>query len=249
MNESLTQMVKGSAPTEDQVVFSESDLDLPDTETAEEVIEEVASDSIGITSLSKWFEQNCTRFANINQVKVAIRGINPEKTLIMAVVDQAGEVDSEGNAKRNLRVFENADTHPVLNIPAAVMDVYNNGFRIIHEFKDGIFIKCYGVRTGLICVFCNNIDGKLIPYATTKVKKKDVDVLVETSDPALTSTKLLENADLETLQLLYKQSAKAVDEFTTNQDVVNWLLERQNEVTDINHHLQIDGVLIDMLST
>lgn len=249
MNESLTQMVKGSAPTEDQVVFSEADLDLPDTTAEDTVTEEVSADSVGITSLSKWFEQNCGNFANINQVKVAIRGINPEKTLIMAVVDQTGEKDAEGNDKRNLRVFENADTHPVLNIPASTMDVYNNGFRIIHEFKDGIYIKCYGVRTGLICVFCNNINGRLIPYATTKVKRKDVDVIVETSDPALTSAKLLENADLETLQLLYKQSAKAVSEFTTNDDVVNWLLERQSEVTDINHHLQIDGVLIDLLLT
>jgi len=52
---------------------------------------------------------------------------------------------------------------------------------------------------------------------------------------------------LEALQLLYKQSAKSVDEMTTNQSVVDWLLERQDDVTDINHHLQIDNVLIDIL--
>jgi hypothetical protein len=35
---------------------------------------------------------------------------------------------------------------------------------------------------------------------------------------------------------------------STIQTVVDWLLERQAEVTDINHHLQIDGVLIDILA-
>ena len=46
----------------------------------------------------------------------------------------------------------------------------------------------------------------------------------------------------------YKQSAKAVKDLTTIQDVVNWLIERQASVTDINHHLQIDGVLINILT-
>jgi hypothetical protein len=245
MNENLSQMVK-ETPTDEAVVFSEADLDLP-TEEEEVTHEEVQDNTISIIPLSDWFEQNCDQFDNINQVKVAIRGVDPTKTLIMAVKDPSSEQDSEGNDKRNLRVFENADVHPVLNLPALSMDIYNNGFRIIYEYENNIFIKCYGVRTGLITVFCNNIDGKMIPYATTRVKKKDDVIEVATKDVAEISAKLLANADLEALQLLYKQSAKALDEFTTNQDVVNWLLERQAEVTDINHHLQIDGALIDIL--
>ena len=245
MNENLSQMVK-ETPANDSVVFSATDLDLPDAAEAA-VEEQPQANTIGIVSLSEWFEQNCERFDNINQVKVAIRGVDAAKTLIMAVKDPDGEADGEGNDKRSLRVFENSDIHPVFNIPGTSMDVYNNGFRIIYEHQNNIFIKCYGVRTGLIAVFCNNINGNLIPYATTRVKKKDTEVEVATRNIDEVSAKLLEAADLETLQLLYKQSSKAVEEFTTNQDVVTWLLERQAEVTDINHHLQIDGVLIDML--
>jgi len=245
MNENLSQMVK-ETPASESVVFSATDLDLPDAAEAA-VEEQPQANTIGIVSLSEWFEQNCERFDNINQVKVAIRGVDAAKTLIMAVKDPDGEADGEGNDKRSLRVFENSDIHPVFNIPGTSMDVYNNGFRIIYEHQNNIFIKCYGVRTGLIAVFCNNINGNLIPYATTRVKKKDTEVEVATRNIDEVSAKLLEAADLETLQLLYKQSSKAVEEFTTNQDVVTWLLERQAEVTDINHHLQIDGVLIDML--
>lgn len=243
MNENLSQMVR-ETPIDEAVVFSEADLDLP--ETTEEV--EVQDNTISIIPLSTWFEQNCDRFDNINQVKVAIRGVDPAQTLIMAIKNPDTEEDSEGNEKRNLRVFENADVHPVLNLPALSMDVYNNGFRIIYEYKDNIFIKCYGVRTGLITVFCNNINGQMIPYATTRVKRKDDEVEVTIKDVGEISAKLLVNADLESLQLLYRQSAKAIDELTTNQDVVDWLLERQASVTDINHHLQIDGALIDILA-
>lgn len=246
-SENLSRMVK-DAPTEDQVMFSESELDIPEDEVTTQEAEEPQTQTIGITQLTPWFEQNCDRFDNINQVKVAIRGVDPTKTLIMAVKDQSNEEGSEEPDSRRLRVFENADVHPVLNLPGLSMDVYNNGFCIVNAYENDIYIKSYGVRTGLICVFCNNIDGKLIPYATTRIKKKDTEVEVLTHNSADVSAKLLLNADLEALQLLYKQSAKAVDDLTTNNDVIEWLLARQAEVTDINHHLQIDGVIINILA-
>ncbi len=247
MNENLSQMVK-DAPTEDPVVFSATELDIP---IEEDVVteEEPQANTIAIVPLSVWFDQNCDRFDNINQVNAKIRGVDGSKTLIMAVKDSSGEKNSEGEDKRNLRTFENADIHPVLDIPGVSMDVYNNNiFRIVYEYGNGIFIKCYGVRTGLIAVFCNTINGNLIPYATTRVKKKDTELEVAAFPVAEMSAKLLLNADLEELQLLYKQSVKAIEGFTTNQDVVTWMLERQVDVTDINHHLQIDGALIDILT-
>ncbi len=246
MNENLSQMVKETTP--ESTTFSKADLDLPEEETVG--VEETPNlpNKIDIVPLSDWFERSCEQFDNINQVKVIIRGVDPAKTLIMAVKDPSGEQDTEGNDKRNLRVFENADAYPVLNLPGILMDVYNNGFKIIYEHENNIFIKCYGVRTGLIAVFCNNIDGNMIPYNITRVKRRDTEIEVAAQDVDAVLAKLSTNADLETLQLLYKQSVKAIDDLTTNQDVVNWLLERQAEVTDINHHLQIDGVLIDILT-
>ena len=248
MNENLSEMVK-DGQTEAPVMFSEDDLDLPaaeEVEAAEAPVEE--RQIIGITNLSSWFEANVSQFANINQVKVAIRGVDEEKTLIMAVVDPDAEADEEGNEARNLRVFENADTHPVLDIPASSMDVYNNGFRILYQYNDAVSIKCYGIRTGLIAVFCNNINGSLIPYAVTRIKRKDDEIEVLTRDAAEVTAKLGGTLDGETLQLRYKQAAKAVEELSTNQDAVDWLIGRQAEITDINHHLQIDNIIIDTLA-
>jgi hypothetical protein len=247
MNENLSEMVKGQQEA-NPAMFSETDLDLPteETQSQSETVAETRQ-LVSITSLSSWFEANASQFDNINQVKVAIRGVDSTKTLIMAVKDDAAEADSDGNQPRNLRVFENADNHPVLNLPAESMQVYNNGFRIIYRYGDNIAIKCYGIRTGLIAVFCNNING-LIPYAITRVKRKDTEIEILTKDPNEVTQKLAQILDKETLQLRYKQVAKSIDELTTNQDAITWLLERQAEITDINHHLQIDNIIIDTLS-
>jgi len=243
MNENLSQMVKDTTPKEDEIIFSENNLVLPIEEEPEVVAER---NVINIISLFEWFNLNSEKFDNINQVKVSIRGVDPSKTLIMAVKDGSGKKDEEENDKRDLRVFENADTHPVLNLEGLDMQIYNNGFKILYEYN-GIFIKCYGIRTGLIATFCNKIEGVLVPYTITRVKKKDIDLEIPSIDIELIKQKLQQNADIEALQLLYRQSVKALDQFTTNESVVSWLYSKQNEVTDINHHLQIDNVIIDIL--
>lgn len=251
MNENLTQMVQEPDTTEG-VVFSESDLDLPEEETPSEdstteIIEEAAqANVIPIAMLSTWFEANTQSIDNINQVKVVIRGINSESTLIMAVKNPEGTVDDDGNVERTLRVFDNADTIPVLDLPPLSMDVYNNGFKIVYQYGD-VFIKTYGVRTGLICTLCTSVGEALIPYAVIRIKKKDDEVEIPEIQTTVTPEKLAAAADLESLQLLYKQSAKSIDDLSTNQSVVDWLVDRQVNVTDINHHLQIDNVLIDIL--
>jgi hypothetical protein len=248
MDTNLSDMIKDDQPP----VFETSNLDLPTesapTETTIDapVEETPQAEVIGLAPLNAWFEDNSAAFENISQVKVAIRGIDPAKTLIMAVLDGQGEVD--GNPSRDLQVFKNADTQPVLAMPALSMQIFNNGFKLIYQYTDEIFIKCYGVKTGLICVFCNMINGHMIPYQVVKAKKKDTEVLVPRCSAEEVIAKLPAAADLEALQILYKQSSKAVDELNTMTSVVIWLLNKQEEVMDINHLLQIDNVIINMLA-
>lgn len=248
MNDNLSEMVK--TETDDGMVFSESDLDLPQdaADTVEAVQDETpAVESIGITTLGAWFEENSANFDNINKVNVSIRGIDQASNLIIAVKDGSEEQDESGEDKRQLRVFDNADTQPILALKGIDMQIYNNGFRAICEYTDNIYIKCYGVRTGLIAVFCNNINGTLVPYNVTKVKRSDDGVEVVRRSAGEVEVKMREAANLEDLQLRYKQSSKAVENITTNQDTVNWLIARQDEIYDINHHLQIDNVIIETL--
>lgn len=252
--QNLSEMIR----SDEAPVFETSNLDLPEeTQEAAEVVEAEAAEAeavpdapqveaIPIAPLNGWFELNSATFTNVNRVQVEIRGVSSSNTLIMAILDGQGEVD--GNPSRDLQVFKNADIQPVLNLPASAMEIYNNGFRLISQYQDDIVVKSYGVRTGLICVFCNTIAGAFVPYQVVKVKRKDEVVEVVRNDVAAVTAKLAQAADLEALQLLYKQSSKAVSEMTTNQSVVDWLLARQIEVTDINHHLQIDNVIINILS-
>lgn len=255
MNENLTQMVK-QMETGGSPIFPVDGIDIPvetpitTTATSAAVGEagsSLVNTIIATTSLAEWFELNVLKFSDINQVKVAIRGVDARKTLIMAVKDGSGEKDSEGNDKRVLRVFEDADIHPVLNLPGIDMQIYNNGFRIVNDINGTIFAKCYGIRTGLIIVFCNVVSDKLIPYEMIRIKKNEKDITIPHIDIAHVTAKLSEPCDKESLQLLYKQISKVVDQLTTKQSVIDWFVEKQNEVTDINHHLQIDQVIIDMM--
>ncbi len=243
MSENLSQMVKEGQVQES--VFSATDLDIPDLEstTTEEQTEEQSNDKIGIVSLSDWFDGNVDNFPNLRKPTVSIQGVDPNEQLIVIVVN----TNNEGEEKCKMVVFDDAHVVPVLNLPAIDMQIYNNGFRIIYDLGNGVFIKSYGVRKGLITVFCNDIDDLLIPYEVSRVKKSDTEITILPADSTIPRVKLAETLDFEALQLRYKQSAKS-ENLTTKLDAVKWLIEKQGSIEDINHHLQIDNVIIDTLS-
>jgi len=255
--ENLSDMVK--TPQETPNVFSAEELDIPaeateepaaaaETEGVAEATEAVAPDGppvIGITGLSTWLEENIDTFPNINIPRVAIRGVDPVKNMIIAVPDGSGEVDAEGHELRDLFIFKNSAAIPILDLPALSMEIYNNGFQVIYEHGD-ISIKCYGVKFGLIVVFCNRVNDQLIPHSIVRTKKKDNEIECLEIDNGTIVDKLAQPLDLEALHLRYKQSSK-VEDLVTNGDAITWLLNRQAEVTDINHHLQIDNVVINTL--
>lgn len=242
MSENLSEMVK-SGPTEETIVFSEDDLDIPSQVETPVEQQDQQINSINIIPLVNWFDGNVDTFPNIKKPTVSIQGVDPSEQLIMTVLTS---VDS-GDEKRKLIVYDDAHLQPVLDLPALDMRIYNNGFRIIYNFGNGIFIKSYGVRTGLISVFCNDIEDKLIPYGVIRAKKRENSINVIQRSPAEVIDKLNETLDYEALQLRYRQSVKA-EGLTTNGEAIDWLLARQGSIEDINHHLQIDNVIIDTLA-
>jgi hypothetical protein len=135
----------------------------------------------------------------------------------------------------------------VLDLAPIKMDIYNNGFRVIHQYNDTVFIKAYVVKAGIICTLCVELNGKLIPYNILKLKRKDSELAIPSDVYTVSNEKLQSPAQKENIQLLYKQSIKSLDKFTTTLSVVDWLLDRQKDISDINHHLQIDDVIINTL--
>ena len=242
MSENLSQMVKNGT-TEDPVVFSEKDLNVPPEIEPIKTEAPVDPSLIEISCLSDWFAENVGNFPNIRKPTIAITNVDPAEQLLITIPIGGTE---GGEEKRRMIVFNDAHLLPVLNKPAIDMQVYNNGFRIVYHIGPSIFVKSYGVRTGLISVFCNDIDDVLVPYGIVRAKKKDENISIIERDPSEVRHKLNEAIDIEALQLRYKQSSKA-EGLVSNNDAVKWLLERQATIEDINHHLQIDNVIIDTL--
>jgi len=232
MNENLSQMVKESSTEEKDITLEEQE--------ATSSTQEERDDIVNIVSLSDWFDTAVERFPNIRKPTVSIQGVNPQEQLIITIAVP----DTED--KRKLVVFNDAHITPVLDLPAVDMQIYSNGFRIIYDYG-GIFIKAYGIRTGIISVFCHDVNNLFIPYAITKSKKNDSNIQVIVEDPTRVENKLNEPVDVEALNLRYKQSFKA-EGLQTNLDAVKWLIDRQSSISDINHHLQIDNVIIETLA-
>ena len=244
MNDNLAQMIE-----ETNVTIKEEKLDL------EEVIpEEISQKSqdiheIRTVPLSSWFSTNHPNFPNVNPVKVSIRDVDPDATLIFSVENTKDLKNEEGRLIRLIEIFKNASTFPVLNLPGHTMNVFNNGFVIVYDCGNGKFLKCYGVKTGLITEYCVSIDSVLIPYAKTKLKKKDTGIDMIEPDLASMQTSLGNELDHEGLQIQYRQIQKFIGDITTKQDAIKWMAERASEVTDINHLMQIDEVLMWLASS
>lgn len=237
--ESLSDILKNT--NTEPVVLNENELEI-ETKEQEETPQENNS-QINIVSLNEWFDQNISNFSNIKKPTVSIQGVDQNNQLIITVA----QPEERNLEKRKLIVFDDINLIPVLNIPAFDMQIFNNGFRILYDLNNGLFIKSYSVRNTLISVFCNDVDDKLIPYHIIKCKKRD-DFITITEAPTVEFTieKLKEQLDIESLILQYRQSSK-VEGLTTKQNAIYWLIEKQGLIYDINHHLQIDNVIINLL--
>jgi len=232
----IKEVTKESKPNVEEIEISTTKSTKSETETKKEE----KKPKIGVLSLYDWFEKNKGNFSNISRVKVEAKGVNTKSNLVFAVLKGK---DKDGNLERELYAFKGADTFRVLDLPGIMMNIFNNGFKIVYGYDKSIAIKAYGIKTGLMLSYCLNVEGKLIPYFNTKLKKRDSGIeLVEPNIPEI-SNRLAKNADLESVILLYKQLQKSNVKIVSNMDLLNWFIEREKSVIDINHFLLIDKVL------
>ena len=234
VTENLAEMILTAPPISEG--FNPSTLDTLNTavEEAAPIVEPeiVPERAVVIATLPEWFAKYSEN-ADTKPVKIVIKGVNPDNILIVSY--PTGVVLEDGSEEKDIELFKRANKIPALDLPASIIDIYSNSYRMIQEYGDGVWIKAYGLKTNIILSFCINVDGLMIPFHTSKVKRKEKIVVV----PAPAA------ADLEALELRYKQS-KGI-EAATNMDAVRWLIEKQKDVADINHHLQIDSVIMTTL--
>lgn len=198
---------------------------------------------ISTSNLSEWFLKNEENFEDIKHIKVKLTGVDEKKNLIFTIPQQNSKTE------RKLQVIEGSDKIIVLNAEAEKFEVYDNGsFKTVYKEKDGITLKTYGIRTGIIAVQCAVIDGYNIPYSIEKLNKKTVKGFNLSKTNSITSEKLKEETDLENIYLQYRQIQKHSKNMKTREDVVKWMLNKQESIKDVNHHLKIDELIIQLFS-
>ncbi len=248
MNDNLAEMVKNSNSSMSSEIVDSNEI--IEGNTTEDVVEkEEKNDLINVTNLLDWFENNETIFENLKPVKVKIQDGDPNN-LILSVQNLEGRKNDDNKIMRIILGFENAHKIPFLNLQAIAMNIFkNNNFKVLHPTNiENIFIKCYSVNNNLITIFCNQYENLLIPYFIKRIKRKDknIEIIINKNVDKI-ETILNQNADLEAIQLLYKQSAKVIDKLSNNKSVIEWLFDRQKDILDINHLLQIDNLIIEIM--
>ena len=254
MNENLTDMVQTEKTQEDTI--TEADLNLPSAEEKSETpptIEEnpeTVKDVVKTIYLTDWFENYADVFEpDIKQLKTKISGLNPRSNIIVVMPHESNKKLEDGTIQKKVELFKRADEQNVLDLPGIDMSIYNNGFKIIHQYSEDVFLKTYGTKLGLIVSFCNKINDQLIPYTHSRLKKTEKELEVKFNDITQIKTNIDTELDKESLQLLYPQISKVIDTFTNKQSVIDWFLKKQTTIIDINHHLEIDVTISTMLAS
>lgn len=241
MQENLQDMVKNLNSIGVPPVINESIK-----ETKEDVVETKPEESkeIKLVNFYDWFEQYEAGVTTVSRVKTEVAKINSKDSMIFKIPKGKTEGEME------LVSFYNPSVRTILNLPPVYVKIFKNDtFEVLHSYNDEIFIKSYGVKNGLIIMYCANVDGKVVPFEKIKMKKNVVGITLKNYDGIAETikAKLNEPVDIEAIQLLYKQAIKFKDKFTTKESALNWFLGIQSKVVDINHLLKIDSVLINVI--
>ena len=258
MSENLADMVKKtiSAGQEDKkdevkIITPETKAKQDDKSKPDKLKEtkEQKSDTIPVSNLIDWFPTHYKALQpSVKQVKLAIGGVDPKDTLIFTLPHPRGGKASDGLDKRKVYTFDNADKRSVIDLNPIALNAYNNEtFRIIYHYKDNIYLKAYGVKTGLYVTFCVEIESLPIPYKVVRIKKREKGIKFEAYDFDKIYKILNQPADNEGLLILYPQLMKLDKEITTVKSAMEVFLNIQKEVVDITHHLKLDFIMADML--
>ena len=258
MNDNLAQMLKPDETVNEQVTIPETAEEegteenlatAEETTTQETPAEPTETFDINITNLHSWFYANAANFEDdAKPINADISGIDPEENLWLTIPHPEGGVAKDGQPKRKTRTFDNANMIPILDIPGMIINIFNNEtFRTIHETNvENIFIKYYGANARQV-VFCKNVNDILVPYAIQKLKKKEegINMILPQVD---IEEKLNTHAQVEDIIIRYKQIEKVQAELTTNMDVLQFFASKIPTVVDVTHLIQIDQVIINMMS-
>ena len=250
MNESLLDMINQGPVSNISRSKSIKEL-VPEEKVQETEVKDLMTETgfeVPLVSLADWFSENSAKMENIKIAKVNMVGVNPKKTVILAVTEPRGETGSEVDTKE-VMVIKKCLQKQVINIAPLQVDVFDHDImRIIYPCANDIFIKSYCLKTGLTNVFCLKVGEQLVPYMRGRVKKDSKTIMVPIVNTACIKERLSKPADMQKIHLLYKQVEKQMTSIKTNMEAVAWLNARQEGVIDVNHLMQLDDTIIYIMT-
>jgi hypothetical protein len=239
----LAEIIAHGISEADLLVIPETPILQPEKKETNLILNETTME-YPLIDFSTWFNKHYQKFSNLRLVRVSISGVDASDNIIITI--PTTEKQENGDPKRKIKIFENAKQSKILDLDPQDLTVFNNGYRVTYQVGDNM-IKGYGVKTGMFLTICHIIKHLIVPINIIKITRKDVKVKVTVGNIQDTIDKLSLPGDVESLQILYNQSMKHAKNLKTKQDIVEWFAKRQEEVGDVNHHLQIDEVLLKLI--
>jgi len=208
-----------------------------DENTSTVVENEIKIDFIKFSAWVTKFEPVITEVSGIKKLNMSnVRGIDPTESIIFKL-----PVEDD---KMITKQIDDTNEIPVLDLPPISFTIYkNNTFMITHLVNEQVVVKCYGLKTGPLLFFCRVTEHGFIPFQKEKIKKKnDGSINISSNYPVID---LDADADAEGIFLLYKQAQKVHDKMKTKKEALIWFTEKMKDVSDINHLIKIDQVLLN----
>ena len=216
------------------------------TETQQEqVVETPVEEPSNLTNLTVWAREFIEAAnENVKPLSVKVKSVDPDESIILTMPHPDGGNCEDGTPKRVIRQIEKSNALPVINLPGEAIAFFSNtAFMIVHSTdREDVKIKYYGASARQ-AVFCQVVNGMLIPYSIKKIKKNDKNLeMVE--PPEGIAEKMAVEAPKEDLLVRYKQIEKSLEGITTTEDAMKFFMDKSANIVDINHLLHIDNVII-----
>lgn len=199
---------------------------------------------IPITSLINWTRKyNSSIPDNIKIVKFDISGISKDEYLLLKIPLYKNGIMLDD--KKELIMFKNAHSIPVLDLNISEIMIYNSGIKMVHPFMNG-FIKCY---IGKNYIVTSMVADNRIPYYITKVRGSNHDIIFKENNIDIDQV-LEEDADREIIKTLYPiiSKYKNWNDMIKNRDVCNYFISLQEVIRDNYHHIKLDNIMIGILT-
>ena len=251
----LDEVVRNFEETE-PVSSEETNVEETNVETS--IIETVPKETPAIMEnqlsftmipILSWFENYMSEANDESDpriVKMNTRGVDPTSTVIFTI---PAEGTYNENPARKLVLIHPAERFMVPNLKAKITFLQSS-VMFDYDVNENMKIRFYmAKKTMLQCYLLCNSDHGFVPYSYSEiaVNAQNMSISYHNADVASINNKCGEAVNKDEVQIYYRQIQKHIAKINSIGETIDWLLTKQSGVVDINHHMEIEKVILDIL--